>query len=927
MKVTGKIRLKAAHYVSSVDGAENFLWNKWLRPADTELKVIAELNSELLNTDNIVLTILTPEIKSFTFRFVRVKTFKSSPKHLSIKSKTNRIFFGMGTTLLYSIPFKFSAELKKIFSAEEEYQNSSILYNINDENLKEIDKQLIPALQNFSEVLDNNYWTGENKNKAFVKSINFEHKPQIRKVEYNINIPTSNETEFRFAEPQVEDHLAKLIPKIYNVELLTIIEGNYLQGKYLQTKIDLLDSSPKTYKAKVVELPEKTSTFEIPVLSDLHFQFYSTNPFQSLTADSVKEKEIEFTKLNLQDGRSKLNQFKQFTTSLRIKQPMTVETDPDILDKMLQPEINLSEEEENQLLKDLYPFQKEGAKFLAENKKAVLSDEMGLGKSIQAVLGLKYLFIKREIKSVLVLTNDYVKGDKIPARMFGSTDNWAGIFKSFTPDISFNIIRQDARNITKELNKPAQVYIISFPFLLKSLTENLITINKIKNFDCIILVDAEAALIKKESVNKFLKIKNPKYFWALTNEINASEMINKLPESSKIVSLGRSKTEVQQQLPNLIRQDVWIDLDNDQKPEYDQLFFLAQSQIYDTLQTGNPFRVQAKVFSLLHQLKQVTNFASQKSTSYKTKLLMFHLSAIKNNKNQAIVFSLYDKFGTQKLTELFYKEKIKFTGFSDGMTKEEMEKAIIKFNNDKSITVFLAGTQHAAKYSHLPYAPYIIYFDQWWIPVSNWQLEEKIMSDKNSKPGINVYNYLAKDTIEEKLFQKLTEKDLLNKNITGTLGADNFSKLIAENEWLDIFNLQQKDSPKTETTDTSYNAVNSLSPSKIVEKVKLLFSNLGYQNVSAKEIEANRSYILQGELIKKGTRSGFTAQVNTSNNGVNTSTIKNFIESANEGGKPGKIFIITLNPNYTDNKFSGSDEVTIINGNSLGKYLKMFQLI
>lgn len=43
----------------------------------------------------------------------------------------------------------------------------------------------------------------------------------------------------------------------------------------------------------------------------------------------------------------------------------------------------------------LYPFQEEGAKFLAERKSALLADEMGLGKTIQAIIACNHLRANR----------------------------------------------------------------------------------------------------------------------------------------------------------------------------------------------------------------------------------------------------------------------------------------------------------------------------------------------------------------------------------------------------------------------------------------------------------------------------------------------------------------------------------------------------
>lgn len=957
MSITRKIRSKIAVSVSTVQPAENFLWNKWLRPSDSENQEIEEFYSELIDTEKIIINFNKPDVSSFGFRMGKIKTFKSSPKHLSIRSKTSRIFFGMGSVNMYGIPFKLTADLKQIFSVAEEYKKLSFLLEINEDKFNEEtqrtipkiydffneentqtiphihdffseeNKRIVPRVHDFSNKLDKNYSYIKNKNEAFVKSYLFDFNVRTEKIESDIKIKDTINTDFKIKDPEIHDHLAKLIPKIYNIELLNIIEGNFLQGKFLQTKIDLLDQPPLIQNTKFMVLPDQVSIFSPTLLEDLNQQFYSTNYFNPLITDAIKEKRIKIPEFQKARNKRQLLYFNRGPVTLKIKQPALLKTDPDDLGKLLQPEINLSEEEENNLFKDLYPFEIEGARFLVKNREAVLSDEPGLGKSVQAVVALKYLFLKREIRSALILTNDYTKNEKTNNRISGSSDRWELNLKKFTPDMTWTIVETLPENIQKEFNRTVQVYLISNPMLLKAIAENKLKWKEIKNFDCIILDDAETVVNKIENLKKLFRLENPRYLWILTNDLNAVSAKDKVPENISPASLGRRKEEVQDQLPIFINQNFWLYLDSEQKLEYDQSFFLAQSQIFDALETGNPFRVQAKVFTLLHQLKQITNFASAKSISNKTEMLMFHLKAIKNNNNQAIVFSQYDKFGTQKLVELFNQEGIKYVSLGAGMTQEEMENSVKKFGKDKSITVFLAGIQQAVKHPHLPYVPYIIYFDHWWIPVSQWQLEERIIADNKEKPAVNIFNYLIKDTIDENLTQKLIDKNLLNKNITGTLGADYFSKLITESEWLDIFNLQHDNIPKPKQSDSIYEKIVLLEPKMIVEKIKMLFTSLGYQNVVSRELEAKNSYLLEGRFNKKGQYSDFVAQINVSKNGTNSESIENFVRSIYKKGSVLKIFVITLNPDYAEDSFPVYNNLTIINGRSLGKFLQMFQII
>jgi len=75
----------------------------------------------------------------------------------------------------------------------------------------------------------------------------------------------------------------------------------------------------------------------------------------------------------------------------------------DIIFPILQPPLGENFDSPIAFPSDLYPFQRNGVKFLAENERALLADEMGLGKSIQTIVALRVLFRKGEITNGLIL--------------------------------------------------------------------------------------------------------------------------------------------------------------------------------------------------------------------------------------------------------------------------------------------------------------------------------------------------------------------------------------------------------------------------------------------------------------------------------------------------------------------------------------------
>ena len=103
---------------------------------------------------------------------------------------------------------------------------------------------------------------------------------------------------------------------------------------------------------------------------------------------------------------------------------------------------------------DLFPHQRAGVAFLATAKRALLADEPGLGKTAQAIRGLKLLQEQGEdvFPALIVCPNTLKK-------------NWAREFNLWWPGITTQVIKGSTAQRKKQFEEDADVYIINWESL------------------------------------------------------------------------------------------------------------------------------------------------------------------------------------------------------------------------------------------------------------------------------------------------------------------------------------------------------------------------------------------------------------------------------------------------------------------------------
>lgn len=585
--------------------------------------------------------------------------------------------------------------------------------------------------------------------------------------------------------------------------------------------------------------------------------------------------------------------------------------------------------------KYLYEFQKDGIKNLIQNRFVLLANELGTGKTFQAVSALNILFEKDIIKSALIICDHNDVGSQEISNITNEPNGWLGHLDKIIKDKKTAVIKGEEKERASIWNELNSISIISYADFLSDLNEGTLKQKTLKNIDCLIFDEIQEAVKAKLLVKNFIKASKPKYIWYLSSIVSglASKGVETLFNDSEknkalqIKEITKDKAELTDQLPKTVRQDIWFELDSDQKTEYENTLNLGKERITKLLQAGNPFIIQSNVFTLLHQLKQICNFASSKKTSGKANYLLNQLETIIENKKKVLIFSQYDKLGTHRLEELLTERKIKFISYNSGMSLKEIDDAKKSFRKSKTVHVLINGIKTTRSTVNLAEVPYVIYFDQWWNPASVWKTEDFINNPEkdslNIEENLNIYNYFVKDTIEEKIKEVLSRKGLLHRNITEMLPAETINEIVTTDEWLEVLGISESDPNAFENYS---NKINDMQPKDLIQKIENIFARLGYRNTAIERSKNEGQYDLVGTKSQNGNKLKISGKCFTTNE-YNEEELKAAIQKLASDKSSFKNFIIHFNEIPEEIISSAGNNIFFISKNLLTNYFIDFRLI
>lgn len=819
-----KTRSKIATKVAKIEVAEDFEFSKWLRIPQIRQEEVETLIAYDDVKEYKVEDLHPPTLLKLKFKLQPVSILTSKPFLGVVKPKAYLIFFGLTKPRLYEMKEKFlkSPELsefnKGLYFDPEVIDQSDVfivkpaeVQNFNY-NFPDISPINYPLLIDAPECKDN---------------LNTIEEPDLN--DHSVNIPT----------PVITDHLASLVPQIYNIELLNnekleniIVDSRNFEVK--QLKIPIVDK---------VEVPgiddilkSSTSSFSIPIeeliLPDT--QYFSH--------------EIDYSS---QIFKVKIDSPKSIVKKVVLKQK---NFEPKVIDALNDSKISEKKRNEIKALLSSYKelkwdefisqyneipkYQKEGAEFLTEQNYVVYGEELGSEKYLQSTLALNYLLKKGNVRSALVISDD--------KRI---NEDWKNHFDGYAKSFKVTRINPDANY---KITGYSNLWFLDFNDLPKV---------DLKKFSQIDLVLFDEHLNLKSSANLIDDLVNqvePNLIWILSSIVNQNfnkKLIESFSFSKKVEFnyYSKSLNEIQNDDPVVTIKDVWLELDEMQSIEYNEALNQAKKELSKFADNPNPIRFRSHIFTLIHKLKQILNFSAFRNISPKANLLIEQAEAIYRNKKKAIVFTQYDENGMKKIEKAFEMNNIKHTIARNGMSTEELKNNLSAFYNRKEVPILLTNLKPSRLNIKLNKVTYLINFDQWWNPISNWQIEDEIgLNDVVNEPVV-VYNYFVKNSFEEELYKLLNLKGLFNKKVFDNLKSETVTELILMDDWLHVFRMNDKFNANLNNERVGLiENLKNLESGNFRLLMKSFFTYLGYRDLSIMDIQDETTFYIIG-TARRGT--------------------------------------------------------------------------
>jgi len=464
---------------------------------------------------------------------------------------------------------------------------------------------------------------------------------------------------------------------------------------------------------------------------------------------------------------------------------------------------------------ELRDYQAEGYAWLKRmthwNTGACLADDMGLGKTIQALA----LLIDRSSDGPMLVV--------APASI---GFNWESETRKFAPTLVPKLFRDCDRDQFFQDIQPGDLVITSYG-LLQSEIERFEEVH----WATILLDEAQAiknmatkrsqAVMQLQGDFKLILTGTPmenhlgelwnlfrfivpgllgsnddfrkRYAIAIERD-NCRQTQNRLKKLIQPFLLRRTKAEVLSELPPCSESVLEIELSSDEIALYESLRRKAIERIEEAaIDPKSPGQQHLKVLAELTRLRLAcchpVLVGGEGIESTKLDLFRQKVSEIIEGKHKVLVFSQFVKH-----LEILRNE-LDAMGISyqylDGSTSMKKRKlAVEKFQAGEG-DVFLISLKAGGTGLNLTAADYVIHMDPWWNPAVEDQATGRAHRIGQQRP-VNVYRFITKGTIEEKILDlHNTKRDLADNLLAGSDSAGQLStkdliNLLKDNQLVEV---------------------------------------------------------------------------------------------------------------------------------------------
>ncbi|WP_414578920.1 DEAD/DEAH box helicase [Anabaena sp. CCY 9402-a] len=475
----------------------------------------------------------------------------------------------------------------------------------------------------------------------------------------------------------------------------------------------------------------------------------------------------------------------------------------------LQEVKNLQPELPSTFQAELRDYQMDGFCWLARlahwGVGACLADQMGLGKTVQAL--------------AVILRNAH-EGPTLIIAPTSVCMNWVSEAQKFAPTL--NIIQFSGANRQKLLDQlqPLDMLVCSYGLLQQ---EEVAQMLSGVQWQTIVLDEAQAiknmttkrsqAAMNLKSNFKLLTTGTPienhlGELWNLFRFINPGLLgsfesfnqrfaipiekyqdklaRNKLKKLIQPFLLRRTKNQVLEELPSRTEILLHVELSQEEKAFYEALRRQAISKLSESgAEAGNKhLQVLAEIMKLRRACCNPSLVMPDTELS-SSKLQLFGevLGELLENRHKALVFSQFVDH-LHIIRDYLEKQGIHYQYLDGSTSVAERKKRVDAFQAGNG-DVFLISLKAGGTGLNLTAADYVIHTDPWWNPAVEDQASDRAHRIGQQRP-VTIYRLVAKDTIEEKIVElhhhkrDLADSLLEGADMSGKISTEALLKLISE---------------------------------------------------------------------------------------------------------------------------------------------------
>ena len=466
-----------------------------------------------------------------------------------------------------------------------------------------------------------------------------------------------------------------------------------------------------------------------------------------------------------------------------------VETDAawqELVERLLEPQEVPEQVVPPGFVGELRPYQQRGFEMLCfwrdQGFNGILADDMGLGKSIQAIT---------------LILRERAAGAPGPTLLVAPTSvvyNWEREFARFAPDLRIRVHHGSDRHLDRQVADEVDVIVTSYALLrrdqdkLGRIPFHLAILDEAQNIKNARSLGAQAArglrarhrlcltgtpiennLLELWSLFHFLMpgyLGTERSFRDRFMKLTEVDALGPLRRLTRPFILRRLKADVAQDLPPRTDMVRYCEFEPDQRAFYDGLLAGVRREVLGAVESKGFARARFNVLEGLLRLRQaccdpaLVRPGEERLSSAKVEEALELIRELHSEGHRVLVFSQFVKV-LKILGTALEAEDIAYS-YLDGHTRDRIER--VQAFNEGNTPVFLISLKAGGTGLNLTGADHVILFDPWWNPAVEEQAIDRAHRIGQTRHVFST-KLIARGTIEEKVLALQERKRLLAKDI------------------------------------------------------------------------------------------------------------------------------------------------------------------